>query len=147
MNRVFLLLMIAMLVALSGCEQGTAAVDINGQINATNDGFVLNAEVENTGYSSPTFTNVTVYLYRANGTVIDSKHAGTMEPSTEISLQTKEIPRYVIADSPEFWEYGDIGVSYYEYVEHAQAPDGIYSEEVVGSRDEFPVEVPPNRTA
>lgn len=146
MNRELLLGIVVLLVALSGCEAGTASVDIQGTINENDSGFVLDGRISNSGYSQPTFNDVTVYLYDSNGAVIASKEAGTMDPSANITMRTEEFPKYVIVNSPEFWEYGDISVSYYEYVEHVHAPNGTYRQHTIGSKEEFPVKVPPDDT-
>ena len=58
-------------------------------------------------------------------------------------MQTDQIPKYVIVNSPEFWEYDDIEVRYWGHVDSQDHPNGIYADEVVTSHDEFPVEVPP----
>ena len=74
------------------------------------------------------------------------EHIGTLKEGQQprVTMQTDQIPKYVIVNSPEFWEYDDIEVRYWGHVDSQDHPNGIYADEVVTSHDEFPVEVPPN---
>jgi len=63
-----------------------------------------------------------------------------------VTMQTDRNPKYVIVNSPEFWEYDEISVRYWENVVSPDNPNGVYADRVVSSQDEFPVEVPPNST-
>ena len=74
------------------------------------------------------------------------EHIGTLKEGQHprVTMQTDQIPKYVIVNSPEFWKYDKIGVFYWERVDSQDHPNGIYAERSVSSRDEFPVEVPPN---
>ena len=144
------LLAITVLLALSGCaEGGGGEIAITGsQINATDSRFALNSTV---GYASlirPTYHNLTVYLFTANGTVIAAEHIGTLKEGQHprVTMQTDQIPKYVIVNSPEFWEYDEIGVWYWKNIDSPDHPNVIYGERVVSSREEFPVEVLPNST-
>lgn len=145
------LLLIVSIVALSGCPTDGSGgnVGISGDLNATEDGFYLDGRVGHTGLVEPTYHNVTLYLYTANGSVIAAEHLGTVSESNSLSVEirTNRIPKYVIINSPEFWEGSTADVNYYKYVEHVISPDGTYSEQMIGSKDEFPVAVPPNETA
>ncbi|WP_436932719.1 hypothetical protein [Halosimplex halobium] len=138
---------VASLVLIAGCltNGSGGGVGITGNITATGEGFYLNGTVEHTGMTDPTFEDVSVYLYTANGSVIRSEYLGTMdETGLEVRLRASQIPKYVIVDSPDIWADSGIGAYYYEYVEDSQAPNGIYAERGAGSREEFPVTVPPN---
>jgi len=144
-----LVVVIAGLIALSGCPQGSGG-NIgfigNNEINATNNGFFLNHTVGHLGLTEQTFSNVTVYLYKANGAVIEHEHLGTLSEDNELraTMQTDQIPKYIIINSPEFWGYDEIGVRYYENIDYQESPNGVYSERTITSKDEFPVDVPPN---
>ena len=82
MNRLLLTFAITVLLALSGCAQGGGgAIGINtgGQINATDSGFTLNSTVSYYSYTRPTYHNLTVYLFTANGAVIAAEQIGTLK--------------------------------------------------------------------
>jgi len=141
------LIAVVLLVAVSGCPSGTGGnIAISGNITATDGEFHLNGTVAHTGYTRPTHQNITMYLYTGDGSVIASKSVGTLEETDELAVQmhTDRVPKYIIINSPDFWTHDDISVKYYEFVKDSLAPDGIYSSRNVGSKDEFPVPVPPD---
>jgi hypothetical protein len=151
-NRVLPFVVLGILLVLAGCPQGGAGgiITIDGEINATDNGFRLDGDVVEGSSLQPTYRNVTVYLYTDSGTVIDSKQLGTLNESVvrlDVSMQTDRVPKYVIVNSPDFWDDVHPDLNYYVLTKDSQTgPNGIYSEYNVGSKDEFPVKVPPNET-
>lgn len=138
-------LSVVLLVVLSGCpvlEESGGIITFSGNLNASADGFHLNGEVENTGQVQPSeISRATIYLYAPNETVIASKQA---KLDTKVSMQTTTAPEYIIINSPQFWQFDDITVNYYKRIPDEDIDYSPYS---VGSRDEFPVEVPPQTTS
>ncbi|WP_459191968.1 hypothetical protein [Halosimplex sp. J119] len=144
MKTRILLLVVAGSIAISGCPAGDSGGSINfsGELNATESQFTLSGEVTNTGYTDTVYRNVSVYLFTANGTVIDSENIGELGRSTAVSMTTNRTPKHVIVHSPSFWADENIDVSYYEFVKDSQSPDGIYTERSVSNETELPVVVP-----
>lgn len=139
--------MVVLLVALSGCPEGDSGgnIEINGDMDATEQGFHLNGMVVNSGLSEPTHQDVTVSLYTSNGTIIASENLGSLseDNSLDVTMQTDRIPEYVIINSPDFWQYQNIDLTYYEHDEDWQGePHGAYVPRTISSKDEFPVQVP-----
>lgn len=138
MNKIAITTGMLVLAVLSGCsvfESSGGIVSYSGEINATQDGFRMDGTLSNTGQvDAPQFTNVSVYLVAGNETIIDVATVGSLEESAAVSIRSHATPKYVIINSPDFWLYDDISVSYFELV------DGTYTEYVVGSKEEFPVE-------
>ena len=137
------LFLVAVTIAVSGCpaENSGSSINFSGDINATESHFSLEGEVVNTGYTDAVYQNVSVYLFMANGTVIESVHLGELDGSADVSMNSDKIPKYVIFHSPDFWTDDDIDVSYYEFVRDSQAPDGIYTERSATNETELPVSV------
>lgn len=143
------IVIVVLLIAISGCPQGTGGeIDFEGEINATEDGFRLDGEVSNSGLTAPVHRNVTLYLYTPNGTVIAVDELGTLNESNSlgVSMRTERVPKYVVINSPDFWQHeGSISVDYYVHDEDWQdEPYGAYVPRSIDSKDEFPVTVPPN---
>ncbi|NLV11812.1 hypothetical protein [Haloarcula argentinensis] len=143
MKHGFLLLTVAIAVVVSGCLSGDSGGSINfsGDLNTTDSSFRLDGKVVNSGYADVTHRNVSVYLFTANGSIINSTHIGTLQRSADVTLTADRIPKYVIFNAPSFWEYDEIDVSYYEFVKDSESPNGIYTERSVSSESEFPVNV------
>ncbi len=106
----------------------------------------MDATVGHTDLTEPVHRDVTLYLYGENGSVITSKCLGTVNESTDvpITMNARQTPKYIIINSQDFWRFDTISVNYYELTQSSRQPDGIYSEHTVGSKEEFPVTVPPN---
>jgi len=111
-------------------------ISIDGEINATADGFHLNGDIINGGEGeAPEYQNVTVSLYTEDGTLIDSTTVGSVVRRTNVSMRTETIPQYVIIHSPEFWDARNIEVDYYEL-----GANGRYRTRPITSQDELPVQ-------
>lgn len=144
MKSKILLIFIVGSILLSGCpaENSGGSINFSGDLNATESSFKLDGEVVNSGYADVVHQEVSVYLVTANGTIIESQKIGQLNRSVAVSMTADQIPKYVIINSPDFWEYENIDVSYYEFVQDSQAPEGIYTERSVSDESEFPVTVP-----
>lgn len=148
MTQKYKLIVIVLLVTISGCPEGDSGgnIDINGNMTATEQGFRLDGKVVNSGLVEPMHTNITVYLYTANGSVIESERIGSLNGSGDrlnVTMQNERIPEYVILNSPTFWQYNNIDLTYYELDEDWPGESiGAYVPRTIGSKDEFPVEVP-----
>lgn len=145
MKQPLLVITVAVFVTMAGCPGQTPAGGIithSGDKIVTDGEFYLDGEVMNTGYASPEYANVTIYLYAEDGTLIKSQSIGTVERSTNVTMQSGRVPKYIIIDSPNFWKY-DIQVDYWEYNEST----GEYLPRSVASRNEFPVEHPQKEEA
>ncbi|WP_436932713.1 hypothetical protein [Halosimplex halobium] len=143
MKRAIGILLVVCLSFLSGCPSNNGGqIGFIGSVNTTDSGFTITGKVSNTGYTDARHSDVSIYLMSSNGTVLISKELGTLSErsSLNVSVSTKEIPEYIIINSPSFWTYDQISVSYYE-IENGGS---TYVQEVIGSKDEFPVPVPPN---
>ncbi|ACV12809.1 hypothetical protein Huta_2648 [Halorhabdus utahensis DSM 12940] len=96
-------------------------IDFDGDIS-TDPRFNLTGTIEIRGIINgyPSFTNVSIRLYRDNGSIIDSRCLGTIseEQALNVSLTANELPKYVIFASPEFWTKStvdDFQVDYFYY--------------------------------
>lgn len=142
MKKVKILSLLIAVGLLTGCsmwEESGGAITFNGKLTASSDGFVMDGEIINSGQVTPPpeFPNLTVYLFAANGTLIEANNLGTMQSEVSVTITSNKIPKYVIIYSDKFQRYDDIDIGYYEYVPE----DNIYAEHVVGSKDEFPVQL------
>lgn len=140
------LLVVALLVATSGCQwytsttmQGTS-IDFEGSLNVSETGFTIEGKILNIAQEGDqrTFENVSVYLYDENKTVIDSVHfdqLGTESP--RFSLQSRNLPEYIIIYSDEFWGTDEFEVKYYTRIDtEREIP---YDPEWAASKDNLPV--------
>ncbi|WP_436932718.1 hypothetical protein [Halosimplex halobium] len=109
----------------------------------------MEATVEHTDLTESSHRNVTIYLYDENESVVASKWLGTVDESASVrvKMNATEAPEYIVVNSPEFWTYDTISVNYYERTERAEQSNGVYSSSTIGSKEEFPVTVPPNASA
>jgi len=106
----FLLLIVTALTA--GCGQPQGDIGFSGEINITEEEFEMTGEIVDGTGPENTYENVTVFLYSADGTLIEQKEIGTFSRSSEpFSIRSQEVPEYIIIDSPTFWELNSIGVS------------------------------------
>ena len=142
MKHILILIAVVLSIALAGCPGGPPAggiVGFHGELTVSDGEFHMEGEVMNTGQVSPPpeFNNVTVYLYAEDGTLIKSESIDSFEASTTITMHSQQVPKYVIIDSPDFWQY-DIQVDYWKLVTES---NGTYRQEVVTERNEFPVEL------
>lgn len=134
---VFIIVFASLLIV--GCGQPVAQISFSGDMNVSNDELRMNGRVIDSSGPTQTFENVSIYLYSSKGELIKQKNLGTYSGnSKQFSLYSKEVPEYIIIDSPTFWELDDTGVSYYE----RSAAEGGYASHGVSSRDELPVELP-----
>jgi hypothetical protein len=65
--------------------------------------------------------------------MVHAEGLGAYEGRTAVSIDSDRVPEWVIIDLPDFWDQPNLEVSYVELGEN-----GVYSENVVDSRDEFP---------
>ncbi|WP_436932371.1 hypothetical protein [Halosimplex halobium] len=143
MNRSIGLAFVVCLAILSGCPSSDGGqIVFVGESNSTESGFELTGAVTNSEVAEPTHRNVTLYLLTANGSTIASEHLRTLREDTRlnVTIRTDEVPTYVIINSPNFWTHERISVSYYE----VEDGGSVLNQEMIGSKDEFPVTVPPN---
>lgn len=117
MNRqVTLAVLLAGLLLLAGCadKQSHHTVGFGGNVTYTDGTFTMDGEVYvNSGAAEPqTYPNVTVVLYAANETRLDTIRLGTMSASNEsgeapvrrfINVTRPYRPAYVVIESPGFW--------------------------------------------
>lgn len=136
-----LLLVIAILSAgctwyTSGPPQGVA-VEYDGNMNASTDGFSMHGEVSQYGQEQPALRNVTVYLYDDNETLIDTRRLGTLEDEPlPVTVRVDRLPKYVIFYSERFEDYDEIQLDYYEQSNHNET---LYIVNTIGATDELPI--------
>ena len=140
MSRRNVLLIVSVTLIVSGCPTNLSSggyVTFNGEMDATAQGFTLNGTVENQGQGDvPTFQNVTVYLLTENDTQIASKDLGHLYRQTAVSMNATVEPKFVVFDSPDFWNTESIQVDYYEFVNKSGIEYTVHS---VGSREQLPL--------
>ncbi|WP_275882639.1 hypothetical protein [Halorhabdus sp. BNX81] len=118
-------------------------VEFDGDIS-TAPRFNLTGTIEIGGILNeyPSFTNVSIRLYRDNGSIIDSRCLGTIseEQALNVSLTAKEVPKYVIFASPEFWTKSTVDdfQVYYYYLDDTRP---TYWAGTWGSTTELPSEI------
>lgn len=118
-------------------------VDFTGDLQASDDGFRMDGEIVNGSPGDPPrFTDVAVYLYAANGTLLHTEPVGALVRRTNVSIRTDFTPEYVIISAPEFWTT-DTDVAYFELVDESEGySDRLYAERTITVRDELPVDLP-----
>ena len=134
---------LAVLVVTGGCVlpgEPPEIISFSVGTHVTDEGFRMGGSIVNEGQGEPTrFTDVRIYLYTANGTLLHTEAVGTLERRRNVSIETERVPEYIIVTAPGFWEHPNIDV---EYLELRDESEGIYSVKGVDSRDEFPVVLP-----
>jgi len=137
MNRqITLALIVPLLLTLSGCSGPTIDVQFEGNINSSNETFAMQGHITERSQAAPErLENVTVYLYADNGTILNSTTFESIEggKSREFTLTASEHPKYIIINSPQFWEFNDPDIEY-----HVRQNGGYPSRAIV-SRGELPV--------
>jgi len=138
-HRAGILCLLSITVLTAGCGQPDAQISFSGDLNRTQNGFQMDGQVIDSSGPTQTFENVTIYLYSSERELIKERNFGTYSGNSEqFVLQSDRLPYYIIIDSPTFWELGDAGAFYHEWSD----ANSRYVARGVGSRDEFPVDVP-----
>jgi len=131
---------LCLLLVFSGCVDLGLGPDpqmtYDGTLNVTEDGFEMEGGFYMATGHDQQYDNVTLYLYDANGSVINSKRLGAFDDGLSVEMQSKQVPTYVIIDSPEFWDKGPLGVPYFE---RREGNGTAYIGDLAGSRDELPL--------
>jgi len=117
--------LLALLVALSGCGGPAVDLDFKGTFDTSNENFRVEGKVENEGMKTVRLENVTVYLYAANGTLLNSTDLPPFEGRSErFTLTAAEPPKYVIFYTPEVQAYNEVSIEYRVYRDGEYWPDG-----------------------
>jgi len=135
----FAQLLLALAVAVSGCGGPAANVSIEVDINATEDRFQMSGNVEDQAVADEPiqFENVSVLLYDSDGALLNCTTVGTLQgESQQFTLTASQLPKYIIVNSPGFWEYdrGRVDIEYLELKEGS-----VYSPDSVANRVDLPV--------
>lgn len=144
MKRKLTLAMAVLMAVSAGCvwstsaPKGGVAIDFEGSINVSSDGFSMDGKVINFGQKQLTFENVSVYLYDENRTLIRSTRVGPLElESSPFSIHSDTLPKYVIVYSEDFWRAEQIDMDYYMRI---TTDEGVsYQVERATSKDDLPV--------
>jgi len=135
-KQITLTLIAALLITLSGCGGPTINVQFDGDINSSNGTFAMQGHITEESQGAPErLENVTVYLYADNETILNSTMFESIEDgrSREFILTASERPKYIIINSPQFWEFDNPDVEY-----HVRQ-NGGYPSRPIGNQSEFPV--------
>lgn len=123
---------------LSGCAVNNPGYNGNivfsGDMGETDGKFEMNGEITNSGVKNITFDSVRVLLYHTNKTIIDEISLGALDGSAQISVEKNHIPKYVLIDSPDFWNTPKVEVDYY-----IRAESGDYTVHTATDRSQLPI--------
>jgi len=123
----------------AGCTEPVGSIGFTGNMSVTNGTFSMEGEIVDETASSPTYQNVTVYLYTEDGEIIEQRRIGTFNGSSEsFVMRNERVPHYIIIDSPTFWRLNTVDATYYERSED----NSRYIGKPIRDKDEFPIEVP-----
>lgn len=125
-------------------------IDFSGEVDVVDGFFVMGGEVRGSGIQVvDEYRDVTIYLYTKDGELIRKEELGTLSEEVlgrgkNVSFTSSEVPYYVVISSKDFWnEDADvISISYYYLITSKDTETKTYTVEVVGSKDDFPVELP-----
>lgn len=137
MNRRFVCLVVIVMAASSGCTVNEASPDPQVDISLAHEEFnntnrftfsaITSAEARGLD-NNYIFSNVSVVLYDENKDVINRKTIGDLDASdpnpTNITINSTEDPKYIILESPDFWNK-DVPVVVAGYV---LLDDGYYGQ-------------------
>lgn len=130
---------------LAGCAYvpsgDEANIGFTGSLDTSSSSFSMEGNIT-VGGGIPdrqTYRDVTVNLYSKDGKLLLSKKLGNLQVDVgrlDVSITIQSVPRYVIIESPDFWQEA-MQVEYYVRM------DSNYSVEYASARDELPVETTP----
>jgi hypothetical protein len=128
-------ILLVVVLLMSGCSTPKMTISFDGDLDSSVGDFTMRGKIVDEAAGEPNlFENVSVYLYAENGTVLNKTNFRSIDgKSDEFVLTARQRPKYVIIDSPDFWET-DGSVDYYVHKEGE-----VYSQEIVGNKSELPV--------
>lgn len=139
MHKITPTLCLVVLLLTAGCVYSDPGrgrdLSFSGTMRANGSEFTMKGTF---GVSTDTsaigsYPNVTVYLLSKEKNVIYEKDVGTLDGTLNISIQTSNVPYYVVIDSPSFWTKDGIRVAYYTKMEN-----GRYRTHFASSHEELP---------
>lgn len=131
-------------VMLAGCVPAgdVATVTYAGSMNASNSTFEIDGYLSVGGgiAERDVYHNVTVSLYKEDGTEISTTELGDLfvDSELEVSITSDEVPYYIVFKSPDFWGE-DTSFPYYVFDEDDHYQDVDYKQEGVLSKEDLPV--------
>ena len=124
-----------------GTQEASVALDVEVDVNGSE--FRMTGAVRTVGdlrTDQPgTFDNVTVTLYRADGTPLCTRDVGSLRKDggrQNLSIRWRTIPRQVIIDADDIWESNHGSATYYNISKGGEFGFGGLAK----SRDGFPVD-------
>ena len=124
-----------------GTQEASVALDVEVDVNGSE--FRMTGAVRTVGdlrTDQPgTFDNVTVTLYRADGTPLCTRYVGSLRKDggrQNLSIHWRTIPRHVIIDADDIWESNHGSATYYNISKGGEFGFGGLAK----SRDGFPVD-------
>jgi len=143
MKRIFIvLLIIAGFGLVGGCLTSLnpgpgASIMFSGSFNTSDGEFVMNGRIVETTGENRVYENVRILLYTSETELERRVSVGDLDSHIDVHIEAKDLPKYVILHSPDFWTDDSTGVEYYEL-----GQDGMYISYDVGSKSKLPVELP-----
>jgi len=109
----------------------------SGSFNTSDGEFVMNGRIVETTGENRVYENVRILLYTSETELERRVSVGDLDSHIDVHIEAKDLPKYVILHSPDFWTDDSTGVEYYEL-----GQDGMYISYDVGSKSKLPVELP-----
>jgi hypothetical protein len=113
---------------------GGTSVTFAGEVNTSADSVTINGSITDTQASDQTFSNVTVYAYAANETLLRNTHIGTLETRLDVTLSLPADTATIVICSPDFWPGSGFSVEYLH-----RTTEGKFVEMTAATPAELPV--------